>query len=175
MHFISHRCQVNQNQCMWSQHRKHSWTLPKYGFARNLFKDSRFLLRPGVFGNRRNCATDRVFPRGSRHLFWSHTRDNGARLQEDGHERFGLDGDKEGVLLLLLDKGAKECRPEGQDKQIVRQVSPTQSHQSNGAAENAVSTVRGLAGTYLAVLKDKIPSFEVTTQSPMLPWTLNTM
>ena len=32
-------------------------------------------------------------------------------------------------------------------------------------------TVRGLARTYLAVLKDKNPSFEVTTHSPMLPWT----
>ena len=45
MHFINHRCQVNQNQCMWSQHWKHSWTLPRYGFARKLFKDSRFLLK----------------------------------------------------------------------------------------------------------------------------------
>ena len=43
---------------------------------------------------------------------------------------------------------AKECRPEGQDWQILRQVSPTQSLQSHGAAEKAVSTVRGLAGTY---------------------------
>ena len=34
---------------MWSQHRKHSWTLPRYGFAGKLSKDSRFLLRPGVF------------------------------------------------------------------------------------------------------------------------------
>ena len=72
------------------------------------------------------------------------------------YERFCLHGDKEGVLQLLLDKVAKECRLEGQDWQILRQVSPTQSHQSIGAA---VSTVRGLAGTYLAVLKDKNPVF----------------
>ena len=45
---------LNQNQCMWSQHRKHSWTLPRYGFARKLFLDSRFLLRPGVFTAHRN-------------------------------------------------------------------------------------------------------------------------
>ena len=32
--------------------------------------------------------------------------------------------------------------------------------------------MRGLAGTYLAVLEDKIPSFEVTTHSPMLLWTI---
>ena len=79
----------------------------------------------------------------------------------------------EGVLqLLLLDNVARECRPEGQDWQIPRQVSPTQSHQSNGAAEKAVSTGRGLAITYLAVLKIKIRLFEVTTHSPMLPWTI---
>ena len=66
---------------------------------------------------------------------------------------------KKGVLQLLLDKVAKTCRPEGQDWQILRHVSPTQSHQSNGAAEKAVSTVRGLARTYLEVLKDKIPCF----------------
>ena len=79
------------------------------------------------------------------------------------YERFCLHGDKEGVLQLLLDKVAKECPPERQDWQILRQMSPTQSHQSNGEAEKAVSTVRGLAGTYLAVVKDKIPSFTVTT------------
>ena len=80
--------------------------------------------------------------------------------------------EEERVLQLLLDKVAKECRPEGQDWQILRQLSPTQSHQSNGAAEKAVSTVRGLARTYLGVFKDKISSFAVTTHSPMLPWTI---
>ena len=75
------------------------------------------------------------------------------------YERFCLHGDREGVLQLQLETVAKECRPEGQDWQIPRQVSPTQSHQSNGAAEKAVSTVRRLARTYLAVLKDKNPVF----------------
>ena len=42
------------------------------------------------------------------------------------HARFSLHGDKEGVLQLLLDRVAKECRLEGQDWQILRQVSPTQ-------------------------------------------------
>ena len=53
-------------------------------------------------------------------------------------------------------------------------TSPRQSHQSNGAAEKAVSTVRGQARTCLAVLRDKIQSlsFEVTTHSPMLRWTI---
>ena len=83
------------------------------------------------------------------------------------YERLCPHGDKEGVPQLLLDQVAKEYRPEGQDLQIPRQVSPTQSDQSNGAAEKAVSTVCGLAR-----LKDKIPSSDVTTHSSMLPWTI---
>ena len=51
-------------------------------------------------------------------------------------------------------------------------MSPTQSHQSNGTAEKATSTVRGLARTYLAVIKDKIASFYVKPDSPVLPWTI---
>ena len=64
-------------------------------------------------------------------------------VRDLGYERFCLHGDNEGVPQLLPDKVAKECRPEGQDWQILRQVSPTQRHQSNGAAEKAVSTVCG--------------------------------
>ena len=40
------------------------------------------------------------------------------------------------------------------------------------AAEKTVSTGRGLATTYLAVHKDKIQSFEVTTHLPILPWAI---
>ena len=76
-----------------------------------------------------------------------------------------------GFIQLLLDKVAKACRPE-QNWQILQQVSPTQSHQSNHATKKAVSTVRGLARTHLAVLKHKLPSSDVTTHSPMLPWIL---
>ena len=93
-------------------------------------------------------------------------------VRDLGYKRICLHVDKEGVLQFVLDKVAKECRPEEQDWQILRQVSPTQSHQSNGAAEKAVSTVLGLPRTNVAVLKDKIPSSEVTTYSPMLPWTI---
>ena len=52
MHFINHRCQVNQDQCRCSQHRKHSWTLPRYGFVRKLFKNSRFLW--GIHSTQKN-------------------------------------------------------------------------------------------------------------------------
>ena len=48
------------------------------------------------------------------------------------------------VLQLPLNTVAKECRPEGQDWQH-RQVSPTQSHQSNGAAEKASTRARSVA------------------------------
>ena len=61
---------------------------------------------------------------------------------------------QEGDLHLLLDKVAKECRPVGHSGQIIRQMSLTQSQQSSGATEKAISTMRGLARTYLAVLKE---------------------
>ena len=77
-----------------------------------------------------------------------------------------------GINFFWSTRRQRRSRPEGHDWQILRQVSPTQSHQSNGAAEKAVSTVRGLAGTYLAVPKEKIPSFEVSTHSPILPCTI---
>ena len=44
-----------------------------------------------------------------------------------GTNAFCLHGDRQGVLQLLLDKVAEECRPEGQDWQILQQVSLTQA------------------------------------------------
>ena len=55
--FTSHRRQVTQNPCVWSQHRKHSWTLPKYGFATKLPKDSGFLFKPVVFSAHKKSTT----------------------------------------------------------------------------------------------------------------------
>ena len=73
------------------------------------------------------------------------------------YERICQHGDTEGVLQLLLDKVAKSCRPEVQDWQILRQMSePSERCLSAG---KAVSTVRGLARTFLAVLKRKKPVF----------------
>ena len=60
------------------------------------------------------------------------------------YERFCLHGDKGGVLQLQLDKWQKNV--------VLRDKTGKfydESHQSNGAAEKAVSTVLGLAGTYL--------------------------
>ena len=36
------------HQSTWNQHLKHNWTLPRYGFARKLFRNSRSLLNPGI-------------------------------------------------------------------------------------------------------------------------------
>ena len=47
-------------------------------------------------------------------------------MRDLGYERFCLHGDKEGVLQFLLGKEAKKCHLEGQDWQILRQVSPTE-------------------------------------------------
>ena len=118
---------------------------------------------------------------------WKQTRhfcDNGARLQEGGHAARGCWNSTHGCVIgvrtvlstrrfsCYWTKLQKNVVLKGQDWQILRQVSPTQSHQSNDAAEKAVSTVRGLARTYLAVIKDKIASFDVKPFSPTLPWTI---
>ena len=66
---------------------------------------------------------------------------------------------------MLLDKVAKRWRTS-------TTMVTDKSHLSNGAAEKAISTVRGLARTYFAVLKDNIASFDVQPDSPMLPWTI---
>ena len=87
------------------------------------------------------------------------------------YERSCVHGDKESVLQLPTGNVAKECRLEEQDWQILRQVSPTQSHQSNGDAENAISAMRGLAHTYQALINDIIESFDVKPAAPMMPWT----
>ena len=71
-----------------------------------------------------------------------------------GMNAFVLMGDKR-VLHLLLETVAKECRPDRQDWQILRQVSSTQSHENNGAAKKVVSTVRGLAKTCLEMIKQR--------------------
>ena len=55
--FINHQCRLNQNQCVWSQHQKRSWTLPRCDFARQRSRDSRSLLRPGVFTAHRRSTT----------------------------------------------------------------------------------------------------------------------
>ena len=78
---------------------------------------------------------------------------------------------KEEFFGCCWTKWQKNVVLEEQDWQINCHVSPTQSHQSNGVAEKAVCTVRGLLRTCLAVIKDKV-SFDVTTRSPMLPWTI---
>ena len=54
-----------------------------------------------------------------------------ARWVRDlGYERFCQHEDKERVLHLLLDKVAKDSRPVGHGGQIIRQMSPTQSHKA---------------------------------------------
>ena len=51
---------------------------------------------------RRTPSADCMFPRGNRHLFWSHTRNDGARLQEYGHALRGSRNDQVGVLPEVL-------------------------------------------------------------------------
>ena len=69
-----------------------------------------------------------------------------TRARDLLYERFCLHGDKEGFLQLLLNKVARECRPEGQD--VAKFCDKCHRHRAIRAMESveeAVSTVRGLA------------------------------
>ena len=95
-----------------------------------------------------------------------------ARWVRDlGYEGFLSYGHIERVLQLLLDKVAKECRPEGKDRQISTTSVTTQSTRATAP--------RRMSSPQCAVLLEhiwqsfkKIPSFDATTHSPMLPWTI---
>ena len=89
----------------------------------------------------------------------SNTAGTGKWVRDLVYERFCLHWTKLPKTVLLMDKTVKlydKCH--------------RQSHQSNGAAEKEVSTVRGLARTYLTVIREKIASFDEEPDSPMLPW-----
>ena len=94
-------------------------------------------------------------------------------VRDLGCERFCPHGDKGGVLQLLLDTVAKEVVLKNKigkfyvkchRHKAIRAMEPPRKP----SPQCAVWRER----TFLAVLKDKIPSFEVTTHSPMLPWTI---
>ena len=68
-------------------------------------------------------SLDRRSP-GAVYEYWAEGQDLWVGRRDLGYERFCLHGDNVGVLQLLLDKVA------------------------NGAAEKAISTVRGLARTH---------------------------
>ena len=123
-----------------------------------------------------------MFLRGNKHLFWSHTRDNGARLQEDGHALRGCWNSHNVCVIWCTNASVHtETKKEffscywtklqnnavllGQDWKILRQVSPTQSHQSSGSRRRPVSTVRGLASHILDSQQNKISSVDVKPDS----------
>ena len=80
-------------------------------------------------------------------------------VRDLGYERFRLHGDKEGP-------------DNGQGWQILRQVSPTQSHSNLGAAEKAISTVRGTIDESGVMSKDEILSWMTAKYVPARPWTI---
>ena len=82
------------------------------------------------------------------------------------YEHFAHTETKEGALQLLLDKVARECRPEGLDWQILRQVSP--SHSGEGSLHSAWTRWNII----WQFSKTKSRLFKVTPHSPILPWTI---
>ena len=135
--------------------------------------------RPRLHGRWTALCRLRVFIVGTDTSSGARTRDDGARFQEDGHAlrgcleqprgcvTWGMNAfvctlSKEGVLQLLLDKVAKRMSfLKDKTGKIYDRCHRHRAAGANGVAEKAVPTVRGFGRTSLAVLKDKIPSFDV--------------
>ena len=71
------------------------------------------------------------------------------------------DNDRDNISVLRADSSAQDPGQDPPRKNEQTQVDHSQHGRGNKrTAEKAVSTVRGLAGTCLAVLQDRIPFFE---------------
>ena len=143
---------------------------------------------------RRRPSTDCVFPLGNTHTSSGAIRATTVRdSEEDGHARRGcreqpsgcvtwrrgnerscLHGDKEGVLQLVLDSAATECRPLGQDWQSsTTSVTDTEKSEQRSRGDGFLRSARSCFAHSLAVLKEqKSRLFDVSRHSPMVPWTI---
>ena len=148
-----------------------------------------FSLIVGTWGDG-GPSVDSVLPCGNRYLFWSHPRDDGAGLQEDEHalrcrnnsQVGGVTWGMNAFVYMETKKEFYNCHWTKWQKNVVlkdktgRFCDKCHRHRAIRAMEqreeSRLHSSRGLAGTYLAVINDKIPSFAVTPHSPMLPWTI---
>ena len=71
---------------------------------------------------------------------------------ELGHARIILQSDGEPAIMALAQKMRGKIAKDSETDQISLQAAPRGSHQSNGAAERAVQTVRGLMRTLLLAM-----------------------
>ena len=76
-------------------------------------------------------------------------------IRELGHHRLILQTDGEPALMALSHAVRDRVIADGRAQQVTCQVSPVGSHQSNGGAERAVQTVRGIARVYLEQVKER--------------------
>ena len=87
-----------------------------------------------------------------------------AYLDSWGLAEVVLKSDNEPAIQALVD-GVRIKRGE----RTMVEKSPQYSHQSNGAAENAVRRIESLTRTYVCVLQEKI-GYKVDSKSIILPW-----
>jgi len=94
-----------------------------------------------------------------------------AFLLEIGHHRMVLQTDGEPSIVALGRAVRDQVVSQGRAEQVTLQASPVGSHQSNGAAERAISTIRGLARVYLEALSNKT-GLAIGAGSEWWPWAL---
>ena len=91
-----------------------------------------------------------------------------ARLAAAGHAQIILRSDQEPAIVELKRAAAKICREEhGQD--IILEESPVAESQSNGSAEEACRSVKGMTRT-LRFSLEALHGIQIGPAHPILPW-----
>ena len=76
-------------------------------------------------------------------------------IRELGHHRVILQSDGEPGILAFAHAVRDRVIADGRAQQVTCQASPVGSHQSNGRAEKAIQTLRGLSRVYLEHVKER--------------------
>ena len=92
-------------------------------------------------------------------------------IWELGHARLFIQSDGESAILALVLAVRDKVIADGKAEQIVCQISPRGSHESNGAAERTVQQVRRMARVFVEHVREKTESV-FPPSSPWWAWTL---
>ena len=94
-------------------------------------------------------------------------------ILELGHPKLALRSDGEPAITLLCEKVKARvlAKREGDIDALMLDISPRDSHQSNGAAERAIQTTRGLMRTLISHLK-RNTNANITSRSAWTSWAI---
>ena len=92
-------------------------------------------------------------------------------IWELGHARVIIQSDGQPAILALVAVVRDKVIADGRTKQVVCQIPPKGTHESDGAAERTVQQVRGMARVYLERVRELTGSV-FPPNSPWLSWAL---